>query len=66
MRYAVRFDRGADIWEVVDTLSAEQAVGAHRQRTPAIIQAEAEERRWRRFGPGKETFALTADPSSPF
>lgn len=66
MRFAVRFNRKAKTWEVVDTLSVEQTVGAHRQQMAAMVQAEAENRRWRRFGPGVETFALTADPSRPF
>jgi len=60
MRYFVRYDRVAETWQVVDSLSAEQTVGAHRDKAPAVFQAEAEERRWRRFGPGTETFALMA------
>jgi len=66
MRFAVRYDRLRNSWDVIDTLSAEQTVGAHRQKMAAVTQAEAEEHRWRRFGPGTETFDLTAEPSQPF
>lgn len=59
MRFSVRYDNRAETWEVVDGLSAQQTVGWHRQQMSAFVQAEAEERRWRRFGPGTETFALT-------
>ena len=60
IRYVVQFDDNASKWLVFDQLNGGQAVGAHAWRGGAVIQAEDEERRWRRFGPGTETFALVA------
>ncbi|MDD9876688.1 MAG: hypothetical protein OXR84_04510 [Magnetovibrio sp.] len=60
MRFTVEFDTHASKWLVFDWLNAGQAVGAHRDQGAAFVQAESEEQRWRRFGPGTETFALVA------
>lgn len=60
MRHSVQYDRVRETWEVVDALGAEQTVGIHNDQAPAVFQAEAEEQRWRRFGPSGETFALVA------
>jgi len=59
-RFSVKFDDSARKWLVFDRLGAGQLVGTHHRRGGAVIQAEDEERRWRRFGPGVETFALVA------
>ena len=59
-RFFVKFDDDARKWLVFDRLCIEQLVGAHAGRGGAVNQAEDEERRWRRFGPGVETFALVA------
>jgi hypothetical protein len=58
MRYVVRQNDIDGSWLVVDTLGAEQTVGNHPQRPPAVFQADAWERSWRRLGLGLETFAL--------
>ena len=58
MRYVVRHDAVDDNWLVVGTLGAEQTVGRHCNRAPAVYQADDWERSWRRFGFGIETFAL--------
>ena len=60
MRYVVRYDNQDRKWLVVDTLTVEQTVGCHRGQPEALIQAESEERRWRRLGAGAENFALMA------
>lgn len=60
MRYVVRYDNHDRKWLVVDTLTVEQTVGCHLGQPEALIQAESEERRWRRLGAGTETFALMA------
>ena len=60
MRYVVRYDSVDEAWLVVDTLTVEQTVGRHSRHPGAVFQAEAEERRWRRFGSGAENFALMA------
>ena len=59
MRYVVRQNDIDGSWLVVDTLGAEQTVGHHRQRPPAVFQADSWERSWHRLGLGFETFALT-------
>lgn len=60
MRYVVRHDSVGEAWLVVDTLTVEQIVGRHTRHPGAVIQAETEERRWRRLGLGAENFALMA------
>lgn len=60
MRYVVRYDKTDRKWLVIDTLTVEQTVGCHAAKPGALIQAESEERRWRRLGTGAETFALVA------
>ncbi len=61
MRFVVRCDTKAGKWLVIDTLTVEQTVGCHERRAGAVIQAESEERSWRRLGAGAETFALIAE-----
>ncbi len=61
MRYEIRYDDGASKWAVIDHLSTSQTVGLHDGQQNAAEQAESEERRWRRFGTGTETFALIAN-----
>ena len=61
MRYEICYDDRARKWAVIDHLSTNQTVGLHDGRQNAAEQAESEERRWRRFGAGAETFALIAN-----
>jgi hypothetical protein len=65
MRYVVRYDNRDRKWLVVDTLTVEQTVGLHAEQSGAFIQAESEERRWRRLGTGAENFALMAQDADP-
>ena len=50
MRYVVRYDNKHGKWLVIDRLPVDQAVGCHRHKPQALIQAEIKELLWHQFG----------------